>query len=155
MSRYDWALLLHLVGAFALVGGMAVAAAGHVTALRRERQRDIAVALGVGRTGVGLVGAGSLLVVGFGTWLVDLGDHRFGDAWISAAYALFIGAVILGGLGGPPLKRARLRAEQAVADGPDPDLHALLRRPAVLAANYGAALLMAAVLVLMVWKPGG
>jgi hypothetical protein len=39
VSRSDWALLFHLVGAFALVAGMAVAAAAHATALKREWPR--------------------------------------------------------------------------------------------------------------------
>jgi uncharacterized membrane protein len=158
MSRYEWALFFHLVGAFLFVGGMVVAAAGHVSALGRRRPRDIAVSLGVGRIGVGLVGPGAVLVIGFGSWLVSLGGHEFGDAWVSAAYVLFLLAAVGGGLGGPRLRRARVLAERLTEDGagdePSPELDTLLRDRASALANYGAALLVLAVLVLMVWKPG-
>ena len=61
---------------------------------------EIAVLLGLARIGAVLVGSGMLAVLGFGLWLVDLGDWGYGAGWVDAAIGLFAAAALLGGLGG-------------------------------------------------------
>ena len=151
---YELALFFHLVGALAFFAGLTVAAVGQAAARKRTRPRDISLLLAVARWGVIFVGLGTLLVLGFGFWLVDLRGHGF-QVWLVAALALLGFALVAGGLGGRAPKQARRLADRlAEKDEPSPELERLLnsRRADVL--NGAAAAAAIAILVLMVWKPG-
>ena len=126
------------------------------TARRHEAPAEIALLLGLSRIGVLLVALGTLLVLGFGLWLVDLGDWGYDACWVDAAIGLFVVAVVLGGIGGQRPKRARKLAQRLAAEGApaSSELRALLDNRAALAINYLAALLLLGVLLLMVFKPG-
>jgi uncharacterized membrane protein len=152
----DVALFFHLLGAFSLVGGTIVAGVAFETARRREAPAEIALLLGLSRIGVLLVALGTLLVLGFGLWLVDLGHWGYGAGWIDAAIGVFAAAVVLGGIGGQRPKQARKLAHRLASEGAPAtaELRALLDNRAALAVNYLSALLMLAVLLLMVFKPG-
>ena len=152
----EWALFLHLVGAFLFVGGAIVAAVGFEAARRRERPGEIALLLGLTRVGVLLVAVGALLVLACGLWLVRLGPWSFGTGWVDASLALFAAAAVLGWLGGQSPKRARLLAERLARDGRDAtaELRALLDDRLARTANYASALVVLAIVVLMVFKPG-
>jgi uncharacterized membrane protein len=157
MTEREWALLLHLVGVTLLFAGMAVAAVAEAGARRQERPDVIAALLGLTRTGVALVAAGALLIVGSGLWLIEAsnGLYSLGEPWVAAALGLLLLAFVLGGLGGQRPKRARrLAARTAGEPGDLAELRALLDDPVSRALNYAAALAVVAALVLMVWKPG-
>ncbi|MGH2974138.1 MAG: DUF2269 family protein [Solirubrobacterales bacterium] len=149
------ALFLHLSGALLFVSGIVVAGVCFEAARRREQPAEIALLLGLTRSGVALVGAGSLLLLGCGLWLVGLEDVGFGTGWVDAALALFALALLLGGLGGRRPKEARQLATQLSAEGraATPALRALLDDPASRFANYASAALVVAILALMVFKP--
>ena len=51
--------------------GLAVAAVGQASARRRKRPSEVAVLLQSARWGVLLVALGTLLILGFGFWLLD------------------------------------------------------------------------------------
>jgi uncharacterized membrane protein len=157
VTEREWALLLHLVGVVLLFAGMAVAAVAEAGARRQQRPDVIAALLGLTRTGVVLVAAGALIVVGGGLWLVEAsnGLYSLGDAWIAASLGLLLLAFVLGGLGGQRPKRARLLASRTAGE-PDElaELRTLLDDRRSRALNYAAALAVVAALVLMVWKPG-
>jgi uncharacterized membrane protein len=145
------ALFLHLLGVVMLFSGMAVAAAGLGAARRRERPSEIALLLGLTRIGVVLVGAGLVLAVACGFWLLDLTEFDLGDAWVEAALGLVVLGALLGSLGGRRPKRARqLAARHASPD----EVRRLLDDPLSLWLNGAAAAAYVAVLALMVWKPG-
>ena len=151
------ALFGHLIGAFLFVSGAVVAGVASEGARRRSDPAEIALLLGLARAGAAFVGAGMVLVLAFGLWLVHAAGVGYGAGWLDAALVLFVAAGALGGFGGRAPRRARLRAEHLAAEGAvgDGELRRLLDdRPARLA-NYGAAALVLAILVLMVWKPGG
>jgi uncharacterized membrane protein len=148
----DIALFLHLLGVVTLFSGMAVAAAGLGVARRRERPSEIALLLGLTRIGVVLVGAGLVLAVACGFWLLDLTEFDLGDAWVEAALALVVLGAVLGSFGGRRPKQARRLAERR--DDVDAELRRLLDDPLSLWLNAGAAAAYLAVLALMVWKPG-
>jgi uncharacterized membrane protein len=152
----DVALFLHLLGAFSLVGGTLVAGVSFETARRHEAPAEIALLLGLSRIGVMLVALGTLLVLGFGLWLVDLGDWGYDAGRVDAGIGLFVVAVVLGGIGGQRPKRARKLAQRLAAEGAPAscELRALLDNRASLAINYLSALLLFGVLLLMVFKPG-
>jgi uncharacterized membrane protein len=108
-------------------------------------------------TGVVLLGAGALVVVASGLWLIDASDgaYSLGDGWIAGAFGLLVLAFVLGGAGGQAPKRARLLAARLAEEGgaATDELRALLDDRRSLLLNYAAGLAVLAALVLMVWKP--
>ena len=145
-----WALFFHLLGGFLFVGGLTVAAVGFEAARRRSETAEIALLLGLTRWGVVLVGIGGVVVLAGGFWLA--GEvHANGQAWLDAAIALFIVTVALGIVGGQRPKRARKLAEKG---GDIAEVRRLLDDPVGRAVNYAGAVLVLAILVLMVWRPG-
>lgn len=153
----DWALFLHLLGAFSFVGGAITAGIAFEAARRRRRPHEIAVLLGLARGGVVFLATGAVLVLAFGLWLVHLEGLGFATGWVDAALVLFVVALVTGGIAGQPPKRARRIAECLAEDAQEtetPDLRALLDDRPARALNYLAALLTLAVLALMVFKPG-
>ncbi|MCC6223863.1 MAG: DUF2269 family protein [Thermoleophilia bacterium] len=156
MSRFEIALVLHVLGAIVMLGGIITAGLAFYAARRRRRPSEIAAILSLSRWGVVTGAVGFLLVTAFGLWLVTLGGFGYGADWLVATYVLFGVSNLLGGVTGRPLKRARLLAERLAAsdDPPTDELHRLLRdRPAEIL-NHLSTALMLAVLVLMVWRPG-
>jgi uncharacterized membrane protein len=155
VSTEDWLLLFHLVGAFAFVSGLVVATFAYFAARSLEHPAEIAAVLRLARSGVVLVGAGAVLVLAFGLWLAGHLDVT-GRAWVSASLGLFVAAVVLGAVGGQAPKRARKLATRLSVEGaaPTEELNALLHDRVALAVNALGALAVAAILVLMVWRPG-
>jgi uncharacterized membrane protein len=151
----DLALFLHLLGALLFVAGIILAGVAFEAARRRERPAEIALLLGLTRIGVALVGVGALLLLAFGLWLVRLEHLSYSAGWISTSIALFVVALGMGAVGGRRPKQARHLATQlAGRDAPaSPGLRSLLNDRGSLAANYGSATLVVAILVLMVFKP--
>ena len=156
MTEYDFALLFHLLGAFLLVAGTVLAGAAFEAGRRRAAPAEIALLLGLTRIGVVLVGIGTLMLLGFGLWLVHLGGWGFGSGWVVAALALFGATLVIGAAGGQPPKRARKLAVQLRDAGApaSPELRALLDDRLAAVLNYLSALLLLAIIVLMVVKPG-
>jgi len=152
----DVALFGHLLGAFLFVSGTVVAGVAFEAARRREAPPEIALLLGLARTGAALVGVGMLAVLAFGLWLVHLGGWGYDAGWVDAAIVLFILAAVLGGSGGQTPKRARELAARLAREGQpaNEELRRLLSDRKALLLNYGSSLLVLAILVLMVWKPG-
>jgi uncharacterized membrane protein len=156
MTAYHWLLFLHLCGAFAFVSGAAVAGTLQFAAMRRERPSEIAMLLGLTRVGVALVGLGSLMTLGFGIALAEHLGLGLAPAWIQAALGLWVASMALGGIGGRGARHARELAEQLAAEGDrsSPELLALVRDRRALWLSNASSLLVVAIVVLMVWRPG-
>lgn len=150
------ALFLHVLGAILLGGGAIVAGVAHEAARRREAPHDVALLLGLARSGVVLVGLGGVLVLVFGLWLVDLSGAGFGARWVQEALGLFVLASVLGAAGGRTPKQARLLAARLAHEGESstPELRRLLDDTLSRVLNYASGALFVAVLALMIWKPG-
>jgi hypothetical protein len=129
VSRYDWLLFLHLIGAFAAMGSVVVfsvlligggrVAAAELTFLGRR-----------------LWDVGGMLTLVFGIWLA-LDDYSLGDAWILIALVLWA----IAGAAGIRLGLAFAGDEQPRRDRVTP--------------LYGAmAVAVTALLVVMIYKPG-
>ena len=151
----DVALFLHLLGVLLFIAGIVFAGIAFEAARRQQQPEEIALLLGLTRTGVLLVLVGGLLLLGFGLWLVGLEDVGYGTGWVIAAIALFLLVVALGSLGGRRPKHARLLAAELAERGEpaSPELRALLDDPLSRTANYTSAVLVLAILALMVFKP--
>ena len=149
-------LFLHLLSAFTFVSGAVAAGIAQLTALRRERPSEIALLFRTARTAALLTTVGGLATLVFGMWLVSEAGYDFGDAWISAALALWLAAMVLGGLGGRTARHARELAERLAADGdrPSEELGNLVGHRPSLLLSYLATAAILVILVLMVWKPG-
>jgi uncharacterized membrane protein len=147
VTKENWALFFHLIGAFLFVSGTVVAGVAYEVARRRTNPAQIAALLQVARIGAVLVGPAGLLTVAFGLWLVDIEHIGYGAGWVDAAIVLFVAATALGGFAGQKPKRARELAER----GQDPRV--LLDDSLTRALNYIAAVLVVAIIVLMVFKP--
>ena len=158
MSKYDWLLFLHVTGAFLLLGASVIAATLLFAAVRRERPSEVALFLGLIRFAVPAVGAGSLLTLVFGLWLVSAAgyDYSYGSFWVIAALVLWVLANALGKFGGDRAEATRKLAVELAGrgDAPTPELTTRLRDPRMLALNYGSGLLVLLILVDMIWKPG-
>ena len=154
MTEYDWALLFHLAAVICFFSGIAIAAAAQLGAWRRERSGDVAAVLSLARVGVLVVAVGLILVLVSGLWLLEETRRSLGDRWISASSVLLVVSLLLGAVGGRKAKLARRLAERQASESPaGPEVQALLRDRAALAANLLAAAAALGILVLMVWRP--
>jgi uncharacterized membrane protein len=148
-------LFLHLLSAFAFVSGAVTAGVLQVAALRRERPHEIALLLRLTRVAVVFVGIGALGTLAFGLALVHSEHLSYGSAWIVASIALWVTAMVLGGLGGRTARHTRYLAEQLAASGdvPTDELRARVAHRPSLLLSYASSAAIVAILVLMVWKP--
>jgi uncharacterized membrane protein len=148
-------LFCHLLGAFLLVGGMVVTGIAFEAARRGQTPLQIATLLGLARVGALLVVVGTLLVGGFGLWLVGLGGFGYAAGWLDAALALLAVSIALGAIGGRRPKRARqLAVAEINARDASSELRRLLDDRGARTLNYLAALLIVVIIALMVFKPG-
>jgi uncharacterized membrane protein len=156
VTTAQWLIGFHVVGAFLFVSGAVAVGVLHALATRRERPSEVAFLLGLTRPAVAVVGIGAWLTLGLGAWLVHHDGFDWGAGWISAAFVLWLVAVVLGGIGGRSARHTRYFAEQLADEGDDPsaELHRKLTDPVARVLNYGSFLAVLAVLALMVWKPG-
>ena len=158
ITYYGWVLFLHLLSAFALVGGLTLFGVAQVAA-RRTDLPAVAQALGrivvVGTTGLraGLIGT-----VVFGVWLAVIVNGLSSlDGWILATLALWLVTGALGDRSVVLFRRATRLAGDLVSrgeDGPSDELATAYRRGSLLFLRIGALVSAVAVLALMVWKPG-
>jgi uncharacterized membrane protein len=156
VSRYDWLLFLHVLGAFLVLGGAVFAGVFNVAALRSERPSDVALLFRLVRVAVVSISVGMVLTLGFGLWLVHDVGYGWGETWIILALVLWVASNAMGGAGGRGERRVRELAERLASSGDSPstELTAQLRDPTRLALSWGSGVLVILILVLMIWKPG-
>ncbi|HEY5057652.1 MAG TPA: DUF2269 family protein [Gaiellaceae bacterium] len=150
-----WLLFFHLLGAFCLFGGAAVAGTLQLAAIRRERPSEILALLRLTRAGVALVGVGALATLGFGIALAEHLGLGLSPAWLQASLGLWVASMAVGGLGGRTARHARVLAERLAQEGDEPsvELRALVAHRPSLWASYLSSVLLVAIVVLMVWQP--
>lgn len=155
MSTFEVALFLHVIGAMAFVAGAVVAGVAFEAARRRTRVGEVALLLSLARAGAVLVVGGAILAGGCGLWLAHLGDESFSAEWVWLSAALFVVALVLGGLGGRrPRQARRLAASQVDGAGPpDAQLRRLLDDRTSQWSNYLSVVAVLAIIYLMVTTP--
>jgi uncharacterized membrane protein len=156
VTRYDWLLFLHVAGGFLVLGGAVFAGIFNFAALQRERPSEIALLFRFARIAVAAIGVGMVLTLGFGLWLVHEAGYGWGETWIILALVLWVLSNAMGGVGGKGERRVRELAERLATAGdmPTAELTAQLRDRTRLALSWGSGVLVIAILVLMIWKPG-
>src|SRR5881227_4145374 len=138
MSLYDWLLFLHVTGAFFLIGGVVVAGILNLAAIGpKRRPSEIATLYRLIRFAVPLIGAGMLLTLAIGLWLVHEApwNYGYGDTWVIVALVLWALAGWLGSVDGRYQRATgELAARLAAAgDAPSAELNARLRNVRALA----------------------
>lgn len=151
----DALLFGHLIGAFLFVSGAAAAAVLRVAAMRRTAPGEIAVLLRAVRLAVPLIGAGLLVVVGFGFALTSRLGIDLGAKWLTATFALLAWVVVVGAIAGRQDRRTREAAERLSLDdsASADEVRRRLRDPLNLALNGSLLAATLAIVALMVWKP--
>jgi uncharacterized membrane protein len=157
VTTTHWLLGFHLVAAFLFVSGAVAVGVLHTAATRRKRPSEVASLLGLTRAGVAVVSIGAVVALILGAALVRHEGRSFATGWISAALALWLASVVLGGIGGRSARHARYLAERLASedDRPSDELHRVLTSARAQALNYGSFAAALAILALMIWQPGG
>jgi uncharacterized membrane protein len=155
---YDWLLALHVLAAFSLVAALVLYTVVIVFSRDLAVPSDVARMFRVSRTGDAAIAVGSIGTLVFGVWLaIDSDDYQVWDGWVIAALVLWALSMGTGSRTGAVYNAVRDRARALVAEGrdaPDSELSAMLRStrgPAFHAANV---VLILALLVVMIYKPG-
>jgi hypothetical protein len=130
VTRYEWLLLLHLIGAFAAMGSVVVFS---LLLLGGDRVAGAQLTF-LGRR---LWDVGGMLTLVFGIWLaLDVDGYGLLDGWILAAFVLW---AIAGGAG--------IQLGLVYADGAP-------ARERVMPLYAAMAIAVTALLVVMIYKPG-
>jgi len=116
VTKYDWLLLVHILGAFLFLSGSIVAGVLALAAMRRVVPSEVALLLRLTRPVVVFVGVGSLVALGLGIWLAEYVGYGLGEGWVIAAIVLW---ALSGALAGPGRDEnaARPRARRAACGG--------------------------------------
>jgi uncharacterized membrane protein len=157
MSLYQWLLFFHLTGVFFLIGGIVVAGILNLAAIVKDRRpSEVATLYGLIRFAVPLIGAGLLLTLVIGLWLVHNVGYGYGQTWIVAAIVLWVVGTALGNIDGKYQRQTGELAQRLAAEGdtPSPELRARLVNPLAIVISYASGLTAFAILGLMIWKPG-
>jgi uncharacterized membrane protein len=158
VSFDDWALALHVLSAFAYVGGVVLFWALIVAVRRVETPEGTIRMEPIVKVGNAAVGIGAVGTIVIGIWLAfSVGSYAIWDGWIIAAIVLWAVSGALGQRTGVAYMQGMNKAkelEKAGEAGPNAELLALNRTAngVVLHAlvSIGALLL----LLDMIFKPG-
>jgi hypothetical protein len=157
VSFDDWALALHVLSAFAYVGGMVlfwvlIVAVRKVATPQETIRMEPIVKVGGAAIGLGAVGT---IVIGI--WLAfRLDSYAIWDAWIILALVLW---AVAGGLGqrtGAAYMQGMIKAKELDAAGeagPNEELLALNRTQAGVVLHALASLAVLLLLLDMIFKP--
>jgi uncharacterized membrane protein len=155
---HDFVLILHLFGLVLLAAGVGIANLSGILTGKADTASAIKLWSGINhKVEHILILPGALLLILSGTYLVNKDGYDFSAGWISAAYALWVVAVVIGaGVLGRHSKQLHTRASALVAAGTetDEDLLKLARSPKGPVFGNILNLVLLAFLYLMVVRPG-
>jgi len=158
VSFVDWALAVHVLSAFAYVGGLVLFWV-LIVAVRRvdtpEETLRMEPMVKVGNVAVGLGVVGTIVVGIYLAFAVD--SYAIWDGWIIAALVLWAVAGALGQRTGVAYMQGMNKAKELDAagkTGPDRELLALNRTQTGLILQTLASLAVLLILVDMIFKPG-
>jgi uncharacterized membrane protein len=158
VTFYEWLLALHVLAAFSLVAALVLYSAVIASSWNLAVPSDIVRLFRVSRVGDVAIAVGSLGTLILGVWLaIDSDDYQVWDGWVIAALVLWALAMAAGGRAGKAYNEVRDRARGLVAEGrdtPQPELTAMLRSSRALGFFAANVVLILALLVVMIYKPG-
>jgi uncharacterized membrane protein len=158
VSFDDWILALHVLSAFAFVGGLVLFWI-LIVAVRRTNVPDGTIRMEpvvkVGNASVGIGAGGTILL---GIWLAfSVGGYNIWDGWIIAAIILWIIAAALGRQTGEAYMQGMKKAQElrgAGETGPNAELLALNRTQSGVVLHALTTIVVLLILADMIWKPG-
>jgi hypothetical protein len=153
----DWLLALHLLAAFALVAALVLYTAVMVANWGADRPQRASAYFRLAAVGGPLVGAGAGLALLFGIALaIDLDAYHPWDVWIVASIVLWAIGSATGSRVGAHYAGAQELVERLAAEGDEPsaELAAQLSDRKARTLHAITVLAFAAVLVVMIFKPG-
>jgi uncharacterized membrane protein len=158
VSFDDWVLALHVLSAFSLVAGLVLFWV-IVVAVRRIDTPGDTLRLGpIAKVGNATVGAGMGGTIIFGVWLAfSVGGYDIWDGWILAALVLwFVGAALGRRTGEAYMQGPKLaqELESAGQTGRSEELLLVNRTSQGLLMHTLTSLVVLAILIDMIWKPG-
>jgi hypothetical protein len=158
VSFDDWILALHVLSAFAFVGGLVLFWI-LVVAVRRTDLPEETIRMGpVGRVGNASVGIGAGGTILLGIFLAfSYGGYNIWDGWIIAAIVLWFVAAALGRRTGEAYMEGMNKAQELQAagqTGPNAELLALNRTQSGLVLHALTTIVVLLILIDMIWKPG-
>jgi hypothetical protein len=153
-----WILALHVLSAFAYVGGLIVFWV-LIYAVRRADTPDgttrLEPVVKVGNAAVGIGAGGTILL---GIWLAfSYGDYNIWDLWIILALLLWVAAAAVGQRTGATYLAGMTKAQELQRDGqtgPNAELLALNRSQNGVVLHALATLIVLLIVIDMIWKPG-
>jgi uncharacterized membrane protein len=158
VSFVDWALVVHVLSAFAYVAGLVVFWVLIVAVRRTDTPAEtlrMEPIVRVGGIAVGIGAAGTIVV---GIYLAfAVGNYAIWDGWIIAAIVLWAISGALGQRTGAAYMEGMEKAKELDAageTGPDEGLLALNRTQAGLVLHSLTSLVVLLILLDMIFKPG-
>jgi uncharacterized membrane protein len=158
MSFVDWALVVHVLSAFAYVGGIVLFWVLVVAVRRIDTPQEtlrMEPIVKVGNVAVGLGAMGTIVVGIYLAFAVD--GYAIWDGWIIAALVLWAVSGALGQRTGAAYMQGMNKAKELDAEGktgPDEGLLALNRTQAGLVLHSLTSLAVLLILLDMIFKPG-
>ena len=152
MSRYDWLLFLHVLGAFAVIASVTFFWLVLLSTWNVDRPVLGPVMARLTKPAEIVVMVGGIMVLVFGIWLTfDVDGYGLGDGWILGGLVMWAVATATGILAGKEYTPAK---DIPQSEEPSPELLAIMRsrKGLVLHSISTAAVLIA--LILMIFKPG-
>lgn len=158
MSLDDWILALHVLSAFAYVGGLVL----FWVLIVAVRQTDLPEATirmePVVKVGNAAVGVGAMGTIVLGIWLaLSVGGYDVWDGWILAAIVLWVISAATGQRTGAAYMQGMTKAQELEASGqtgPSAELLALNRTSRGVLMHALTTFAVFLILVDMIWKPG-
>jgi hypothetical protein len=156
VSSYPWAKLFRLAVPSFLIGGIVPSETTRHRTRSGTSASEIRTLLDLGKLGETMSRIGAIVRFGFAFWLIDVTRYNFENTWVIAALALFV-------LLGTPIdtfskqrKLARVFGHTLPDDatGPSPELDQLVRSRRLTALAHLSSLMVVAILIPMIWKPG-
>ncbi len=154
MSLEEFLLVAHIFGAFLMVAAAGITTAAAVMADRAKTPAEIVTWLDLQRVSETFITTpGAIIALVFGSWLVSEAGFEFSEAWLSAAYTLWLVAMALDhGVFLPFVRKTRAKAAEAAASVAT--LRADLAAPLVRITGIALDASLLVFLVLMVTRPG-
>jgi hypothetical protein len=152
----DWLLALHVLSAFAWIAALVLYTVVIASGWRLTVPSDVVRMFRVSRVGDALIAVGMLGTIIFGIWLA-LDEYEIWDGWIITALVLWLVAAAVGGRVGKVYNGARDRAVALVDEGrdaPSSELSAMLRSQRGIVLHALMIVIVLAILVVMIYKPG-
>jgi uncharacterized membrane protein len=149
VSLYDWLLFLHVLAAFAAVAAVVLLSAILAATWRSAGVADAGPFLRMSRLGSRLWDVGGVGTLIFGIWLaIDVEGYELWDGWIVAALVLWVIAAAAGTRVGAGFRRA------FGADAGHGELGGSIRSQRALVVHTVMVVAVAALLIVMIYKPG-